>query len=495
MRFNTNVNRSNVTTNVAGGSAYKQSPELELVSLLLTSFVQKDCYTGENYTVKRIKELLDVVDPVFAGQAAVFARTHYGMRTVSHIVAGELCARAKGQSWLKDFLNAVVYRPDDILEIASYYNVRANKITHGMRKGFAKALVDFTGYQLAKYRGGKKALSLMDIANISHPKSNESLTALMKGELKNVDTWEARLSEAGQDKEDEAALEAAKSGAWESLLTENKLGYFALLRNIRNIVKNSYGVSVETGDRVCKILCEKLIDEKQIKNSKIFPFRYMTAMEELTDLWHSKAKGVMIALSQALEISVNNCPELKGSTLIAVDASGSMQGRYYQVASVFASAVLKRNPLSDVMLFSTRAKMLNLNPSDSVSTLTATLRSEFLNGGTDFNCIFQTLSGLKKKYDRIILFSDMQSWAHGLSPSNSSYRSYCREMGIDPFFYSVDLAGKGTMQIPERNVCTLAGFSDKIFDLFNKIEVDKSALITQIKEIAFVSYRKVKFND
>ncbi len=38
-KFNTTLTGTTKTTNYAGGDAYKQSSELELVSILLTSFV------------------------------------------------------------------------------------------------------------------------------------------------------------------------------------------------------------------------------------------------------------------------------------------------------------------------------------------------------------------------------------------------------------------------------------------------------------------------
>lgn len=44
--------------------------------------------------------------------------------------------------------------------------------------------------------------------------------------------------------------------------------------------------------------------------------------------------------------------------------------------------------------------------------------------------------------------------------------------------YSIDLAGYGTLQVPEKDVYCLAGFSEKIFDLMKFFEEDKDALLT-----------------
>lgn len=56
------------------------------------------------------------------------------------------------------------------------------------------------------------------------------------------------------------------------------------------------------------------------------------------------------------------------------------------------------------------------------------------------------------------------------------YRPHCK-------MYSIDLAGYGTLQVPEKDVYCLAGFSEKIFDLMKFFEEDKDALVNTIKAI------------
>ena len=81
--------------NAAGGVGFSQSAKLELVSLMLTSFVQDQFYRTESGTIVRLKELMGKVDPLFAAKAAVFARNEFGMRSISHIVAAPVvCAAA-----------------------------------------------------------------------------------------------------------------------------------------------------------------------------------------------------------------------------------------------------------------------------------------------------------------------------------------------------------------------------------------------------------------
>jgi hypothetical protein len=55
--------------------------------------------------------------------------------------------------------------------------------------------------------------------------------------------------------------------------------------------------------------------------------------------------------------------------------------------------------------------------------------------------------------------------------------------GADPRVFSFDLAGHGTPQFPERNVFTLAGFSDKTLQTMRFLEEDKSALLREIEAV------------
>src|SRR6266571_274912 len=97
-----NVKTNNTTINKAGGEAFTQSPKLIFVSLLLTSFLKDQYYRSENETVDELVSLIDsIADKKFIAKAAIYARTKYSMRSASHLVAGEIAKRIKGESWTK----------------------------------------------------------------------------------------------------------------------------------------------------------------------------------------------------------------------------------------------------------------------------------------------------------------------------------------------------------------------------------------------------------
>ncbi len=474
-RFNQSVSAKIKTENLAGGDAYVQNPKVEFVSILLTSFVTNQFYREADETMERVTELMDKIsDKKFLAKAAVYTRTKFGMRSISHVVAAELAKRVKGEKWTKSFYDKVVYRPDDITEILSYYlNEYKKPIPNSLKKGLALAFEKFDEYQVAKYRSGKAALSLIDVVNLVHPKHSKIIEKLVKGELKSRQTWEAKLSDAGKTKD----KDEAKKKAWADLIRERKIGYFALLRNLRNIMDQSPEVLTEA--------LEMLVDGGMIKKSLVLPFRYQTAIREIEKESGKLPRQVVVALNKALDVSVKNVPVLEGDTLVVLDSSGSMHGKPMEIGSLFAAVLVKSNN-SDFMLFSEDAKYISLNPMDSTLTLAEKMANSMAMGGTNFNAIFQTAN---KAYDRIIILSDMQGWmgnvGYGYGAPDVTFNNYKKRLGADPIIYCFDLQGYGTLQFPERNIYEIAGFSEKVFTIMELLEKDRNALVSEIEKISF----------
>ena len=479
-KFNTTVPKAKtLTENLAGGQAYKQSDELALVSLLLTSFVNDQFYKNAQTTLEDLRKISEKVkDKEFVAKAAIFARDRFGMRSITHALAGELTSQLNGAEWGKNFYDKVVVRVDDMTEIMSYYlayktSKDSPKFPNSLKKGFAKAFDKFDSYQLAKYKGDNKEVKLVDVVNIVHPvptvRNKSALEQLIKGELKSTDTWESKLSQAGQVAESEEDLTKLKSDAWSDLIIGKKIGYFALLRNLRNIINQS--------PTAITAACELLVDERMIKSSRVLPFRFTTAYDEISKLGSSKeVRDVLVAINNALDISVCNVPKFDGDTLVVMDVSGSMSGRPSEIASLFGAILAKVNN-SDVMTFSTSANYKQYNPMDSVLTIRDGFR--YAGGGTNLRDVFVKAN---KAYENIIILSDMQSFI-GYDTPLSQLNSYKSRFNCNPHIYSFDLAGLGTLQIPQNQIYCLAGFSDKVFDIMSLLKEDRNALVNQVRSI------------
>ncbi len=479
------------TVNKAGGPAYRMSPHFQLVFLMMTNFLEDQFYRTANDTQKTIDKLIIAInDDRFVAQAAVYVRHVYGMRSVTHYVAAQIAKRVKGETWTKDFFNKVIYRVDDATEILSAYIhlFGRAKIPNSLKKGLALGLGKFDRYQIAKYRGEGQAFKLVDVVNLVHPrptaKNHDALAELVAGTLKSEDTWEAMLSAAGQAGS-KHEKDQNKARAWKDLVLSGKIPYLALLRNLRNILESC-------DDATATVVAEVLSNEHLIKKAKVFPFQYLMAIKAIKEIkvWASSAgRKIQAALNKAMEISLSNVPKFEGSTLVVIDASGSMtsatlskkgQIRCSEIAALFGSVIAKVND-ADMLLFDTGARYVNYPFTDSLATITEAVHVQIRGGGTDFPSIFKTAN---KKYDNIVILSDMQGWMHG-DGLRKAYGDYCIKYKADPRVYSFDLQGLGTVQFPQNNIYCLAGFSDKTLELMGKLAAEPQAVLEEVRAVTF----------
>lgn len=76
----------------------------------------------------------------------------------------------------------IVYRLDDMLEIiACYQHFNPEKpLPAAMKRGFKAAIENADKYELAKYQGKGKKVSLVDVVNLVHPKPSKGMEATFK---------------------------------------------------------------------------------------------------------------------------------------------------------------------------------------------------------------------------------------------------------------------------------------------------------------------------
>ncbi len=133
---------------------------------------------------------------------------------MSHLVASELVRAVKGEQWTKRFLEKVVRRPDDVLEIlACYLATYGRPIPNALKKGLGAALARFDEYQVAKYRRESAEIKLVDAVNLLHPPNSEALGSWCAMNWRLRKTWEVKLTQAGAeaaDKDEAEVLKAAR---------------------------------------------------------------------------------------------------------------------------------------------------------------------------------------------------------------------------------------------------------------------------------------------
>lgn len=484
---------STKTINLAGGEAFKEDSKVEYVLLLLTSFMEDQYYATKEENQERLLKLMEKIDWPFLTKGALYARHKFGMRSISHVIAAEL-SRVKDRSLPKrKFFEEIVVRPDDMLEIATYYLTKYGKpLPNSMKRGFADAFNKFDDYVIAKYKKSNLPFKLIDLINLVHPvptfKNCKSLGALIKGGKFISETWETMLTQAGQGA-DEEDIEKIKSEAWIKYLNSEKVMYFALLRNLRNILR-----AVKDKD-ILKRVATLLTDEKSIKNSRLFPYRFLAAYRELEKCGEPNTRIILPAISKALDIALNNLATPEGETLVIVDVSGSMQDplsahsqiKLVDVASLMGIILWKVG--ADLILFADEARYFSGDPNNSVLSLVGNINGYDLGGCTKLSA---GLSLIDKHYDRIILISDMQSWVETKfrqEPVQKVWHKLTEKYGPMKL-YSWDLAGYGSLQFPEKEVYLLGGFSEKVFQLMEYIERGPQTLIEEIMAFKVPSSEK-----
>lgn len=539
---------STKTTTHQGGEGYTQKPEHELIGILSTG-LDNTFYEKEGEREKRFATIFNQVaskNKLFAAKALVYARAVLGQRTVTHRGAVELIRHLQGDELGKKFFSkrdrkgnsgGIVYRIDDMTEILACYlakNGADASLPNSIKKGFKDAIEHADAYALAKYQMKGKAVSLVDIVNLVHPKETAingsifvdkveytkaitgtkfanqeivevdgkvqvpALRALVLGILKQFDTVEdkntaagqkvAEAVKAGQISKDEAAvvLNDAKTDNYKELIVSKKIGYLALLRNIRNILKTN---DTELLDKACELLTQKDF----IIKSLVYPHQIDLALEiMLTEFSGSQLGKVASALNTAYELSIPNLGELfnEGKTATVVDVSGSMSSmiRISNNQSGHASALdkgaligatLAKGIKSDLYVFANRCAKVKFNPLDSINTIKNQIKGgHSVGGGTSWNTIFPQLEN-EGKYDRVFIISDEQDSGR----VETSYINYCKKFGT-PYVYIINMCGYSPVVLkPSARVARLFGYSAAIYETAKSFELNPQVVIDEINKI------------
>jgi hypothetical protein len=494
------LSHPDVTLNEESGIAFKAlDAKTNLLIRTVSSLVSENGFykSGRALDNELLQSIHDVAesDPAFILKLAKYARKDLYLRTVPIVLMGEFAFSGKSANVPGAYhtISDTIKRADEITELLSYVmeqnnarNVYKGKVPIVIKKGVAEAFNKFDAYNFAKYSAKDKSVSLRDALFITHPRpkdeTQESIfDKIANNTLEPADTWEVAISKNGSTKE-----------AWESILPS--MGFMAVLRNCRNFLQKRVDI-----DPVAKILS----DPKQIRKSKQFPYRFLSAYKEIEN--EPGSTKLLGALSDAIEISVENIPEFKGKTFVTCDTSGSMDQNVSEkskitlkeIGCLFGAMVNKKSNDAIASVFATDHVPVSLNPRDSLFTSMKKMFRTNTNGcGTEAWKVMEYLNNNKIFVDRIILFSDMQCydtsgtrdlWGYNRGTRNfyEGLVKYRREINKDVFVYSFDLAHYGTLQIPQtdKHTCIAGGFSDKILNFIPMFEESNKNMLKKIEEI------------
>ena len=508
MRFNIGTKRANKVKNYEGADAYTMSPALELYASVVTTSLGDKFYESDQKRVQRLRELIAKNDPQFVAKLAIYAREQMYLRSVPLVLAVELAKVHRGDSLVSRTVARVVQRADEITELLAYYAVangrnkakKLNLLSKQVQKGLAEAFNKFDEYQLAKYNRATE-VKLKDALFLVHPKAKDEaqqalFNKLINDELAMPYTWETSLSARGQQSFANAEEKrAAFRASWEELIDSGKLGYMAMLRNLRNILEAEV-----SADRLRKV-CTVLGDARAVVRSKQLPFRFLAAYREIKTLNRDESTQVLNALEAAARASAENIPGFDESVrvLIACDVSGSMQRtispkskvQNYDIGLMLGMLLQHRCRRVTTGIFGDRWKVINLPQGNILANVDELHRREGEVGySTNGYLIIRDLINRRAVVDKVMIFTDCQLWnSNGYGASNretiAQMWGQYKQIAPNAKLYLFDLAGYGNTPLDTRgnDVFLIAGWSDKVFAVLQAIEQGGQA-VAEIKKIA-----------
>lgn len=497
------LDMENITQNEEGAVAWKLPAKDRLIERVLGAFWSEDTFykSGSKIAAEIVKDIKEVAktDPKFILQLAAYARNEIYLRTTPQVLLVEAANINECKPFVKDYTPKIVKRADELADVIAYQlSTHGKPIPNSLKKGLAAAFANFDEYQLNKYNSDKRDVSLADVLHLIYRKEGYPVSKAMWNYLVNDEIDKDALPKIAALKEllskDKLDLELLeKSGAtWENVISKfgstketwsavmPKMGYMALLRNLRNFDKA--GVDLDP-------VLARITDDKAIKYSKQLPYRFYSAYKEIDN------QKIGRAIAQAFEKSLTNVT-LDGSTAVLVDLSGSMTGAPVsakskvtnaEVAAVLGAIAVKKAKESVVIGFGQDARIIKVNPDDTMITNVEKIVHTNVGHSTNAGLAFQILVDNNIKVDRIVLISDMQCYntnntryfggiyAWGAdSYVNEQVKQYRQKVNKDAYLYSFDLASYGTRQTPNKSGKTkdilLNGWSDKVLDYMTLVE-------------------------
>lgn len=380
-----------------GGQAYPHLKPIQQLRRSVASCLlwEDEFYEDGQAIADRIYQTALTVPSKDLAALAIEAREDFKLRHVPLLLLHALAQTGAGTSIVSETIERVIQRADELSEfLAVYWRAGKRPLSKQVKLGLAKALGKFDEFRLAKYnRDG--AIKLRDVLFLVHAKPKDEAQAdlwkrLVENKLFIPDTWETELS-AGKDKKE----------TFERLIREGKLGYLALLRNLRNMAQAGCDTA----------LVRDAIIARKGGAERVLPFRYIAAARA--------APQFEPAIDQSLSEAVSAMPILPGKTVVMVDVSGSMyQAKLSEKSDLLrvdAAAALASIINGDIRLFAFADNVTELPPRRGMAGVDAI--RQVPQGGTR---LFDAVDLINKqvKYDRLIVITDEQATGPGVQYGN-----------------------------------------------------------------------------
>lgn len=480
------------TVNEAGGKAYAFGPQHALAQLAATGCLNATYYASGEVQLEQILDLANKVDAKFLAQTAIYARERGFMKDMPALLCAVLAK--KDVNLLKAVFPRVI---DNGKMLRNFVQIiRSGKVGKKSLASAPKALVK----EWLESRDDRKLLeasigndpSLADVIKMAHPKPKSDSRSAFYGYLLGREYDKRKLPAIIKQ------YEAYKKGETKEvpdvpfqLLTALELGTKEWTEIAKNMKWHATRMNLNTLKRhgvlddkaMVRMVADRLRDAEQIQKVKVFPYQLLAAYLNITEM----PSEITEALQDAMEISLENVPEVNGKVWIFPDVSGSMSSpvtgnrgsatskvRCIDIAALVAAAFIRKNKGSGVIPFETGVCPISINPRDSVMTNAKKLAS-IGGGGTNCSAPLAELNRRGENGDLIVYVSDNESW---VDSSRYRYRyggtgtmtewSEFKKRNPKAKMVCIDIQAYGSTQTQEnKDILNIGGFSDDCFSIID----------------------------
>jgi len=483
--------------NREGFPSFKGTPEQELVNVLMTGTTANHFYcSGVEFASEAAAVIGKYDDHEFLAKATVYARENGYMRELP--IAAAVAMSAKDRELFQTIVHRVCRTPTDwrkFIDIARSGVFRSG-VGRALKKEIIEAIRNMRAYHAIKYPA-----AVRDMIRIARPRESVN-PAVIRYIMKNDHSGDEQLETLYRLKRAENPSKAAEiiregrlpyevvTGSvrrmtpevWEALL--HVAPYLNLVRNLNNFSRN--GV-FEKEDNL-EYAVSRITDRDAIRKAMVFPFTLYIAHRMLeTFPWTSTLKR---ALEEAIELSVDNVPELKGRICIASDVSWSMSSamtgdrsvlQCIDVVGVFTGMLIKKCrdvpmllPFNDDIRYDIAERVA------AAETVVEMAQQFIANGGTSLSAPVEELLRSRTELDYLIAFTDNEEWAG--RDFMSTWQEYKRTVAPECKAYLVTLKPYRDFPVPPNypDVHFIFGWSDAVI---RYITTDPRQQMRDIKEV------------
>lgn len=366
-------------------------------------------------------------------------------------------------------------------------NHRSQPLPMQLRKSLKMKLESFNEYQLSKALGENREVSLADCVKLLRPNpanskvSEDFFKRVIEGNVEFGGSEETKQVQAELSKSNNKNSKSTKADVKKSIDTSTVM---AIVKNLVALDKAGMFNDKEAVDSIVA----KLTNKKEVQKSRLLPFRFYSAYQEVSKLSNSAGKRrVMDSLVEALDLSIDNLQDIDGYSAVLIDRSGSMRHSVSGASNVTADivacmlgAICFKKGIADVYVFADKCEQVtDISRKSTVMDIMNTIMRHNVGGCTNLDRAISLLAGQSTKYDNLIILSDNDCYS---SRGNSFqlggyYYSYNTDKAVNVLFekkiikklYLDNLLGNdfAIVNTDDFRKNLITGFSERVVDVIN----------------------------